>query len=609
MCGFIAGQSTTPWVAEKITQGLQNINHRGPDGKNFVIHDDIMLAHARLSIVGLNNGVQPIENMGVSIVVNGEFYNYKEISNNLIQKGFQFKTQSDSEILIYLYILYGVECLSYLHGEFAFCLYDSRKNIWFCARDRFGIRPLVWYKSDNNLLFASEAKALIPFIDLRLDKEAIWFSQNFQYLPQGRTIFKNINMVKPGNFLFIQNSEISEFNYWNPPVEITTDSISVATEKIEQLLINAVNKRIPNEVRACTHLSGGLDSSTVSYLASRHNIKDAFTVSFTDDGFYNEVNESKLTADKIGSSLHVVEVNFKKILQSIPKAIYHAEGISINGHLSGKYLLNEAINKAGFKVALSGEGADEIFMGYSHLKQDYLARDSLSKMENSYLIGIQLPGRGTLDLDIIKNKYGFVPTWLKAKSSMAFKLSPLWAEQFSNQESPNLWFTQDNEVPNYSNLKKSSFLWTRYCLSGYILKVLDDAQAMAFSVEGRLPFLDTQLADYVWSLPDSYYFNGNIEKHILRTIMKNKIPEEIIAKTKQSFMSPPLTRALQDNWNKEFVLDLLSDPYFVKQNIFDNNKIYQQVNAWQEHPTPDSEPILMTLLSIASICREFKLND
>lgn len=609
MCGFITGQSKKPWVAEKIIQGLKNINHRGPDGNNFVINNDVMLAHARLSIVGVNNGIQPIENMGISIVVNGEFYNYEEIRKDLIQKGFQFKTQSDSEILIYLYILFGVECLSYLHGEFAFSLYDSRKNIWFCARDRFGIRPLVWHKSDNGFMFASEAKALMPFIDLKLDKESLWFSQNFQYLPQDRTIFKDLNIVKPSHFLLIQNGEVREFNYWNPPEAVTTDSISVATEKIEQLLTKAVAKRIPNEVKACTHLSGGIDSSAVSYLAAKHNIKDSFTISFTDDGFYNEVNEAKLTADKIGSNLHVVEVNFRKVLQSIPQAIYHAEGLSINGHLSGKYLLNQAIRDGGFKVALSGEGSDEIFMGYSHLKQDYLSKDSLSKMENSYLSGVQLPNGNTLDLDVIENQYGFVPTWLKAKSSMAFKLSSLWTENFSNQESPNLWFTQNNKVPNYSNLKKSSFLWARYCLSGYILKVLDDAQAMAFSVEGRLPFLDTELVEYVWSLPDSYYFDGNIEKHILRTIMKGKLPDKIVNKTKQSFMSPPLTRALQNKDNKDFVMDILNNKYFVNQNIFDSQKVSKQVEDWRENPTPESEPILMTLLSIASICREFKLNE
>jgi asparagine synthase (glutamine-hydrolysing) len=609
MCGFIAGQSKSPWNPKKIFQGLENINHRGPDGAEFVIDNNIMLAHARLSIVGLNNGVQPIRNMGISIVVNGEFYNYEEIRKDLIDKGFQFQTESDSEILIYLYLLHGVNCLDYLHGEFAFVLHDHRNSTWFCARDRFGIRPLVWHKSDNGFLFASEAKALTPFIDLKLDKEALWFSQNFQYLPQDRTMFTNLNMVKPSHFILIKNGDVKEVNYWNPPINNTTDSISVATEKIEHLLNQAVAKRVPKEVKACTHLSGGIDSSSVTYLAAKHGIKDSFTISFTDDGFYNEVNEAKLTADKVGSNLHIVEVNLNKILTSIPKAIYHAEGMSINGHLSGKYLLNKAIREAGFKVAFSGEGSDEIFMGYSHLKQDYLSKDSLSQMEKSYLSGVQLPSGKTLTLDEIEQHYGFVPTWLKAKSSMAFKLSNLWTEDFSNKESPNIWFTENNQVPNYSNLKKSSFLWARYCLSGYILKVLDDAQSMAFSVEGRLPFLDTQLVDYVWSLPDSYYFNGNIEKHILRNIMNGKLPDEIVNKTKQSFMSPPLTRALQNKENKDFVLELLNNQYFINQHIFDSKKISKQLELWQQNPTPDSEPILMTLLSIASLCKEFKLND
>jgi asparagine synthase (glutamine-hydrolysing) len=607
MCGFIAGQSKKPWNPNEITQGLKNIQHRGPDGTNFIIDNEVMFSHVRLSIVGIKNGLQPIVSMGISIVVNGEFYNYEEIKKELITKGFSFKTESDSEILIYLYILYGVDCIKYLHGEFSFVLYDQKKKLWFCARDRFGIRPLVWTKTSNGVLFASEAKGLIPFIDLELDKESLWFSQNFQYLPQDRTVFKNINMVKPSHFILVQNDEIKEFNYWNPPTENTHDSLSVATEKIEYLLSNAVEKRIPTTVKACTHLSGGLDSSAVSYLAEKHGIRDSFTISFTDDSFYNEVTEAKLTADKINSNLHIVELDLNKVLTTIPKAIYHAEGMSINGHLSGKFLLNQAIREAGFKVALSGEGSDEIFMGYSHLKQDYLSQNSLSQMENSYLSGIQLPNGKTLNLSEIENHYGFIPTWLQAKSSMAFKLSNLWTDSFSNFESPNAWFIKNNEVPHYSNLKKSSFLWARYCLSGYILKVLDDAQSMAFSVEGRLPFLDTELVEYVWSLPDSYYFNGNIEKQILRTIMNGKLPNEIVQKTKQSFMSPPLTRALKNKENENFILELLNNSNFVAQNIFDRDKINKQIALWKENPTTESEPILMTLLSIASLCKEFKL--
>lgn len=607
MCGFIAGYNINGFNPSKIKESLSLINHRGPDQSHYnIIEPTIMMGHNRLSIVGLNNGQQPLFFNGIWAVVNGEFYDYQTIRNDLIEKGFTFKTESDSEILLYLYQLYGAKCLDFLHGEFSFVLYDSNKKIWFAARDRFGIRPIHWLKDKNSLFFASEAKAFSPFYKLELDKENFWFSQHFQYLPQDKSLFKNINLIKPAHYLLVNDNNVHEVCYYTPTEQTTNDSISTATEKIEYLLEEAVKRRIPSEVKSCTHLSGGIDSSSITYLTQKHNIKDAFTISFTDDSFYNEVEFAKKTANHLGVNLHIVEANFNDILQSIPKAIYHAEGLSINGHLGGKYLLNKAIHEAGFKVAFSGEGSDEIFMGYSHLKQDYLSKSSLSNMENSYLAGFQLPSGETFNLDDFESVLGFVPTWLQAKSSMAKKFSTLWHENF-NYPNPNQKFLQNMDLGNYSKLKQSSFLWSRYCLSGYILKVLDDAQSMAFSIEGRLPFLDTKLVDYVFSLPDSFYFDGNTEKNILKKIMLNKLPHEITSKTKQSFMSPPLTKSLQNPLNEKFIKDILFNSYFTNQNLFDKERLEKQINQWKESPTPDSEPIIMTLLSIASLCEAFKL--
>lgn len=607
MCGFIAGSNSSGWNPRQVEEGLSMIFHRGPDAQSYFIDKNIMLAHTRLSIVGLQNGVQPIDSHGIYIVVNGEFYNYETIRRDLIDKGFHFNTHSDSEILIYLYLLYGTDCLQHLEGEFAFVLYDSRKNLWFCARDRFGVRPIHYTKTPHGFMFASEAKALTPFLSLQLDRQALWFSQHFQYLAQGKTLFKDISIIKPSHYIIIKDNSIVETCYWIPGETQTTDSLETAHEKIEHFMRQAVERRIPQEVKACTHLSGGIDSSTITQLASEYNIQDAYTISFTDNKFYNEVELAQLTAQKLGINLHIVPVNFTDILQSIPKAIYHAEGLSINGHLGGKYLLNQAIREGGFKVALSGEGSDEIFMGYSHLKQDYLSKSSLSSMETGYLAGFQLPSGDTFDLGKVEQRLGFVPTWLRAKSSIAHKLSFLWSPDFSQQRSPNEELIDNMQLLNTTNLKQSSFLWSRYCLSGYILKVLDDAQSMAHSVEGRLPFLDTQLAHYCLSLPDDFYFKGNIEKHILRNIMREKLPQEVVDKTKQSFMSPPITASLSQKDNEDYIQSLLTNPHFVDSNIYDPQLLQEQIKKWRDNPSNDTEPVFMTILSIASFCQEFKL--
>lgn len=615
MCGFLTGQQVKMSDMQDITQALQKIEHRGPDGHAIeYIGEHVFLGHRRLSIVDVAGGAQPLknENGNIIAVVNGEFYDFKEIRQQLQAKGHTFATHSDSEILIHLYEDYGTDCLRHLHGEFAFVLYDKAKKLWFAARDRMGIRPINYSIDSNGILFASEAKSIIALQKgALLNKDNVWFSQHFQYLPQNGTFFENIHMIPPAHYAVFHNEQLQLQQYWEFPTNITTDSYDVAGEKIEHLLHNAVERRLPDEVKYCTHLSGGIDSSIITYLASQKNPVDCFTVAFTDDEFYNELGVAKEVASHIGANLHIVPVTYADSLAHMKKAIYHAEGLSINGHLGAKYLLNEAIAKAGFKVALSGEGSDEIFMGYSHLKADFLSADKLQNMEKDYLGGIQLPSGQTLDLSVFENKVGFVPTWIAAKSSIAFKMSALWHKNFQGSN-PVDAFLQESDATGmyakYGKNKTSSLLWSRYCLSGYILKVLDDAQSMASSIEGRLPFLDTQLMEYVWSLPDEYYFKGDIEKSILRKMFKHKLPDAVINKTKQSFMSPPVQRALQQSACRDIIYGaLLENPHFEKQQMFDRHALEKALVSWESDSSPSVEPVLMTLLSIAMLCEQYKL--
>ena len=243
-------------------------------------------------------------------------------------------------------------------------------------------------------------------------------------------------------------------------------------------------------------------------------------------------------------------------------------------------------------------------MGYSHLKQDYLTENSLKSMEKQYLSGFQLPDGNTLDLSDIEKSLGFVPTWIQAKSSMAYKFKKLWHKDFNYGLNPYACIAKD--LNGYqSKLKASSGSWMQYCLGGYILKVLDDAQAMAHHIEGRLPFLDTELVEFMYSVPDEVYFHNDIEKGLLREGFKNKLPNSIINKTKQSFMSPPINRFLD---NKEF--NLLLEQYIfannklINQNIFDINEVYKLLKN-QENKQNNLEPILMTILCSGIIIEKF----
>lgn len=605
MCGIICGESNNLNINE-IKNSLKSILHRGPDEQSFIqFKNNAFMGHTRLSIVDLNGGQQPLVNEDNSIiaVVNGEFYDYEKIRHDLNQKGHIFKTQSDSEILIHLYEEYGTECLQYLHGEFAFVLYDKNKQRWFCARDRIGIRPLQYYFSTNSFFIASEAKSLFQFKEIKpdFDKESFWFAQHLQYLPLDKTLFKNIDMIKPGHFLIKeQNKEPQQFSYWSFKniQENKNITFNEAKEKAVDLIKKAIAKRIPKEVKWTTHLSGGIDSSIVTALSHDLNEqeKTAFTIQFTDDGFYDESIVAQETANYLGIKLVKIPVSFEEIINKVSQAVYHAEGLSINGHLGAKYILNQIIKENGFKVALSGEGSDEIFMGYSHLKQDYLSSQSLKNLEKQYLTGFQLPDSNTMDLSIIEKELGFVPTWIAAKSSMAFKFKNLWHKDFSFTTNPYEKILPD--LKGYqSKLKTSSASWTQYCLNGYILKVLDDAQSMAHSIEGRLPFLDTELMEYMYSVPDAVYFYNDIEKGLLREGFKNKLPKTVIEKTKQSFMSPPMNRFLNTKGFNQLI-----EEFIIENNKLHDLNIYSKealINLLKEAKTVEHnnyEPIIMTLL-------------
>lgn len=613
MCGIVCGLSNT-LIPSEIEESLRKINHRGPDEQDYYLSQDFFIGHTRLSIVDLQGGHQPLWNEDNTIVavVNGEFYDYEEQRRLLINKGHKFRTNSDSEMLVHLYEEFGGKCLEHIHGEFCFVLYDTNKKTWFCARDRIGIRPLQYFYKDGAFFIASESKSLMAFNQVKtqsgFDRESFWFSQHMQYLPLDKTLFSHINMIKPGHYLIVESGkEPIQHEYWNlKNIEQQSGiSFSEAKEKVHYLLNKAVDKRLPEEVKWATHLSGGIDSSLVTALArQKSNYQTtAFTIKFTDDSFYDESIFAQETANFLNVDLVSIPVSFTDMIKAIPAAVYHAEGLSINGHLGAKYILNKIIKEHGFKVALSGEGSDEIFMGYSHLKQDYLTEHALQKMEKDYLTGFQLPDSHIMDLSAIQEKLGFVPTWIQAKSSMAYKFQPLWNKDFHFDTNPYSEIVSD--LTGYSsNLKASSASWAKYCLNGYILKVLDDAQAMAHSIEGRLPFLDTELMEYVYSLPDDVYFHNNIEKGLLREGFKGELPNSIIHKTKQSFMSPPINRFLD---NKEFIElieeYILENKTLADLRLFDMDKLKELIYTGNRGQM-NLEPIIMTLLCTGIITKD-----
>lgn len=591
MCGLLLTNLTHKF--SQLIASLSTMNHRGPDSKGYMLYNDLFFGHTRLAITG-SKGTQPFfQQDSVICIVNGEFYDYENIKRELILSGSKFKTDSDSEILLHLYIKYGIDCLSRLNGEFAFILYDIQKNVVYSSRDRFGTKPLYFYKKDLNFIFTSSLDTIKELVcTFTLDEDILKFVQTLQYLPQTRTLFNDINQVKPAHYIEynLTSNTYDEKMYWSrpSPSSIVTHDIN----HLKDLMTNSIKKRIPNIPYAC-HLSGGIDSSLISIIANQHTNTTAYSVNFTDDNFYSEYKFAEQTAIENDINLIEVPVSLDDIYDNLEKAIYQSNGISINGHIVAKYLLNQEINKSGIKVSLSGEGSDEIFYGYSHFNQT-------SNFNKSYLTGIQLPSENQLDLSSIT--LDSVPTWIKAKSSIGHRLFSLSNLEFSDDTYSFFVneYLQSTNINTNNKLLLAADTWSKYALNDYLLKTLDDSMSMNFSIEGRIPFLDKDVVEYAALFNIQDHFDNVGGKSLLRNMFKDVLPKHIIDKPKQSFMSPSITHLLKNEKHRKYFTDLILTSKI--SNYYNTSKLLEFLNSDLCY---SDEPPLMIILSLAILSNKF----
>ena len=638
MCGIVGAYSwKDPVTAEKLRRGTDALIHRGPDGEGFWTSSraNAGLGHRRLSIVDLSTGAQPIANEDGSkqVVVNGEFYDHARIRANLERRGHLFRTKSDSEIVLHLYEEYGFTCLEHLRGEFAFILWDEQKQILFAARDRFGIKPLCYTVTKDAILLGSEAKALFAMgVTPAWDQEAFFHAASLQYTPQDRTLFKDVLQLKPGHALVARGGRVETFKYWDmdfpwdeaiAPVTNEADVIEGFAHELNE----AIRLRLMADVPVCFHLSGGLDSASVLGLAAQQTGRapDAFTVTFDHEG-YDELSIAEEMAAKTGAKLHAVHVSQEDLVAHLPDAVYYGEGLAINGHLAGKYLLNRAIRAAGFKVALTGEGSDEVLAGYPHLRQDLFRHGAANDAEaaemtarlyatNGMSSGVQLAQGEMLPTDAVRGKLGYVPAFIEAKAAMGYRTAGVLARGFRDR-----FGTRDaladlmNDIPvqqlaGRHKVNQSSWLWSKLALTNYILRTLGDGMEMAQSVEGRLPFLDHHLFGFAKRLPMNLKIRGAVEKFILREAAKPVLTETIYKRQKHPFMAPPVSRFATDGL-MTMIKDTISSKSFAQMPFFDAAKAASLVAALPNMSAPErtaTEPVLMTMLTAHTLQERFGL--
>lgn len=631
MCGFVVtvGKPIEEW---RLRKSLASIRHRGPDAVGLWRDDDhhVSFAHTRLSIIDLQGGIQPLTNHDSSLVavVNGEFYGYQAIRQELVQDGYQFKTNSDSEIILGLYERYGVRALKHLRGEFALVLWDKKNRLVFAARDYFGIKPLFYRVDSDGIYFASEAKAFSGLgFPLVFDDES--FYQTLALFPNPEeTLFQGIKQIPPAHYLVFSSGNHAQRlqTYWdfNYPKagEARAMSEGDAAEGVQQLFREAVSLRLKADVPVGCYLSGGIDSCAVLGMAQSLSQQPlhAFTLTF-DHQDYNEAAIAEEMAKSCQAIYHPIAITQAEIADGFEDAVWHGERFLINGHAVAKYFLSRAVRDSGLKVVLTGEGSDEIFAGYAHFRQDHILyspqwtdaqKTALLeglKDTNKVSSGLLLSDEASLDHRAVMRQIGFVPGFIKGFGQLHNHIKELFSDEIDKRLSDrNIMVNALNyldisgQVDGRDVVSKSLYLWSKLALPYYLLTVLGDRMEMAHSVEGRLPFLDHKLVEYVVSLPSHFKIKDMTEKYILRQAMKPFITKTIYERQKHPFLAPPASLSSHKNPMTDLIADTLRGPLLKQLPFLDHGKVIKLLDQIPLLSPQQQAGLDTLLLSLTSAC-------
>ena len=595
MCGIvgIVNFNSQNLVNENIVKKMNNrIYHRGPDDEGYFIERNVGLGIRRLSIIDLVSGHQPVynEDRTIWVIFNGEIYNYLDLRAVLEKKGHKFYTKTDTEVIVHLYEEEEEECVNKFNGMFAFAIWDRRKKKLLLARDRLGIKPLHYRIDNTSLIFASELKALIehPAVIREIDLESLNKYLTYEYIPAPNTIFRGIKKLLPGHILILKEGKISLKQYWN--IELGTMEKSLYDKKkciqrLKQLLEESVRKRLISDVPLGIFLSGGIDSSTITYFASKFNPSKTktFNIGFEEKSF-DESSYAKDIANLLGTKHYEELFTTERLLELVPKIADIIDEPLGDASFIPTYLVSQFARQY-VTVILGGDGGDELFAGYPtyqahklasiYRKVPYLLRKGIEKIIQ------KIPPSD-------KN-FSFEFEIKKFISGIEFNQelrNYIWLGSFSPQDKETL-FRQGIKEEIHKDcfkeigmhlknkkfiapLDKILYLDMKFYLQDNLLVKIDRA-SMANSLEVRVPYLDHKFVEFVTALPARFKLRGLTTKYIFKKSMKNILPAKIINRRKKGF-GIPLAK-----WFKKELKDLLEDSLskgkIDKEGIFDYNYI------------------------------------
>jgi asparagine synthase (glutamine-hydrolysing) len=601
MCGIngiLNLKNPAPINTDHLLRMTYSLRHRGPDETGAYIDDWVGLAQSRLSIIDLSGGSQPIHNEDktIWIVFNGEIFNYPEIRESLLKLGHKFYTTTDTEVILHLYEEKKEKCLDDLNGQFAFVIWDSNKKEFFAARDRVGILPFFYKIENEKFYFASEAKAIIEVSESQNKFDPISLDQIFTFwttLP-GKTAFKDIYELVPGHYLkFNPGENISINRYWGLSYDkniICEDkSIPNFTDEISDLMKDSIRIRLRADVPVGSYLSGGLDSSGITAFVKNYFNNDlrTFGITFQEKNF-DESDYQNLMINHLNTNHSEVHATNEDIGKYFSEIIYYGEKPIIRAAPVPLFLLSKKVREEGYKVVLTGEGADEIFGGYNIFRETKVRKfwsdDPNSKLRPKLLqklypyifkdkrLAQTLQSFFKLGIDDPTNPFfSHIVRWNNNTRLKNFFSDDLKEQIGDYNTYDELKSILPKDFENWDYVYKAQYLEIITFMSGYLLSSQGDRMAMANSVELRVPYLDHRIIEYMATVPSRFKIRGLNEKYLLKKVFKDLLPSQIVNRAKNPYRAP-----IRNSFFNNRFLDinsLLSEKEISEAGVFNPAKV------------------------------------
>jgi asparagine synthase (glutamine-hydrolysing) len=605
MCGIagILNLDNSPVDRVRLERMTETLSHRGPDAGGIFVEGHVGLGHRRLSIIDLEGGSQPMSDAEASlwITFNGEIFNYVELRQELAARGHRFRTTSDTEVILHMYREHGEECVRFLNGQWAFAIWDAERRQLFLSRDRIGVRPLYYSTAGRSFLFASEIKALFanPEVRRAIDVEALDQLFTFWTPQTARTIFEDISEVPPGHSLTVAEGVIEQRCYWQPQY-CAGGSMSDEqyADRLLELLVDATRIRLRADVPVGAYLSGGLDSTVTTAVVKGFTSAPlrTFSVAF-EDSAYDESGFQRQAVEFLRTDHDECLCTAEDIARVFPEVIWHTEKPVLRTAPAPMFLLARLVRERGYKVVVTGEGADEMLGGYDIFKEAKIRRfwsaspgsawrPHLLRRLYPYMDSLQAQPAAYLreffrimPEDCVNPFFSHLPRWSLASGLRRFYSQDVRAQLDGYDPVEELRGQLPAAYGEWEDLAQAQYLETALLLPGYILSSQGDRMGMAHGVEARFPFLDHRLVEFAATVPARLKMKALNEKYVLKRAAGHLVPASIAKRKKQPYRAPDAACFFSAGRQiPEYVTAMLSPKRLSEDGLFNPEAVQRLVS-------------------------------